>query len=157
MPDDTHKLSAVALFRGLGEAELHELLAIARTQSFSRGSVVVHDGDRGAELFVVLSGRVRISLRLSGAQEETLGTFGPGDSFGEMAVLGDPAGATRSASVSAVDDCTMLAIDGASLRKLVEEDRDLGFVLLRNLVGKLSHALRSSNDKVSLLAESARF
>ncbi len=157
MSDSIQQLAGTELFEGLSYGQLQELLYIARIEIFERDAIVFRDGDPGGELFVVLDGRVRISLRLSGAKDETLGLFCSGESFGEMTALGDAPEAKRSATATAQERSSVVVIEGAALRKLVEDKRDLGFVVMRNLVGKLSRALRCSNDKVSLLAESARF
>lgn len=157
MPDPVTKLASAQLFEGLSDVELGELLHIARIEIFERGATIFRDGDPGAELFVLLAGRVQISLRLSGGKIETLGYLGSGESFGEMAVFTTQSQTERSATATADEHCSVLVIERTELRKLLEENRNLGFVVLWNLVAKLSGALRTSNNKVMLLAESARF
>ncbi|MCP4038705.1 MAG: cyclic nucleotide-binding domain-containing protein [bacterium] len=157
MREQTEKLASAQLFSGLEVDQLAELLLISRVAEFKRDAVIVRDGEPGSEMFVVMGGRVRISLRLSGAEEEALGFLGPGGTFGEMAVFTDQDPGARSATAVAHEDCSLLVIDGTELRALLDENRDLGFVVLSNLVSKLSAALRTSNDKVTLLSESARF
>lgn len=156
MPDLVTKLANAQLFEGLGDAELGELLQIARIEIFEREATIFCDGDPGGELFVLLAGRVRISLRLSGAKLETLGYLRSGESFGEMAVFTTEPETERSATATADEQCSVLVIERTELRKLLEKNRNLGFVVLSNLVAKLSRALRTSNDRVMLLAESAR-
>lgn len=157
MPDPAKQLANAQLFEGLSDVELAELLQIARIEIFERGATIFRDGELGEELFVLLAGRVRISLPLSGAKEEKLGHLGSGESFGEMAVFAQQPESKRCANATADEHCSVLVIERADLRTLLEANRNLGYIVLRNLVAKLSDALRSSNDKVTLLAESARF
>ncbi len=85
-----------------------------QAQLFSRfgkkiplNTVLFHEGDAGEEMFIIQSGRVKISKRIRGV-EKTLATLEKGEFFGEMAILNDK---PRSASAETLDDCDMLVID----------------------------------------------
>src|SRR5574337_1045094 len=85
-----------------------------QAQLFSRfgkkipiGTVLFHEGDKGEEMFIIQSGRVKISKRIRGV-EKTLATLEKGEFFGEMAILNDK---PRSASAETIEECDRLVID----------------------------------------------
>jgi CRP/FNR family transcriptional regulator, cyclic AMP receptor protein len=89
------------IFRGVPEAEVQRVLSIARRRTFRPGEVVFHMGDPGDTLHLVVSGRfaVRVPTRLG--DTVILAVRGPGEMFGELALLGTAA--LRSATVEALD------------------------------------------------------
>jgi serine/threonine-protein kinase len=80
-------------------------------QAFAPGDLVIREGDTGESAYIIVSGRCRAYRRVDEG-EETLGTMGPGDVFGEMALLLDE---PRAASVQAIDPVTLLVLDRATL------------------------------------------
>src|SRR5271167_4585532 len=104
MYEDT--LAHVELFSGLGKKDLHLLAQNCKERKYSAGSVLISQGDTGAGLYVITSGKVRITQANNPDRaEEEIATAGAGDVLGEMALLDD---LPRSATVTAVDDVTAL-------------------------------------------------
>jgi serine/threonine-protein kinase len=99
------------------------------------GDLIIREGEAGDAAYIIVSGKCR-AFRAIGDQQETLETMGPGDVFGEMALLLD---APRAASVEALEPSTLLVLDratlteglgvegwtGALVRALAERFRDL--------------------------------
>jgi CRP-like cAMP-binding protein len=86
------------LFRGLPKATLERIAALGRRRVYEEGAVIFMRGDPGDSLCGVVSGRVRISASRPGGKEVFLNIMGPGDSFGEIALLdGMPRTATATA------------------------------------------------------------
>ena len=95
-------LGRVPLFAGLRTAELERLSACMHLRSYGPGEVIFLEGDPGTGLCVIQSGRVKIVLTSSDGREFVLNVYGPGEFFGEFALLdGDP----RSADAVAQGDC----------------------------------------------------
>ncbi|HEY3495169.1 MAG TPA: protein kinase [Polyangiaceae bacterium] len=82
-------------------------------QAYADGQLVIREGDTGEAAYIIVSGRCR-AFRKADDGEETLATMGPGDVFGEMALLLDE---PRAASVVAVEPCTLLVLDRATLEE----------------------------------------
>src|SRR5271165_3586500 len=94
------QLDRIAIFQDLDAASLSELVQAMRRRSFRPGEAIFHRDDPGQVLYVIKEGRVRIRLTSAEGQEVALAVFGPGESFGEMAILDSQ---PRSADAIAVD------------------------------------------------------
>ena len=86
-------LANMPLFSRLSEREMLRVMQVAEVRAFDAGDMVIKEGDRGDELFTVLSGQVRVSRG-----DTVLTTFGSGEHFGEMALIRS---VPRSATVHA--------------------------------------------------------
>jgi CRP/FNR family cyclic AMP-dependent transcriptional regulator len=123
------------LFAGVPAEELRQVLAIARRRRFTRGEVVFHQHDPADSLHLVESGRfaVRTMTRLGG--ESLLSIRGPGDVFGELALV---LGAPRAATVAALEPSETLAVYRADFDELrrarPEVDRTLAVLFAGALV-----------------------
>ncbi len=109
-----------------------------------KGTVLFRQGDPGDEMFVVSQGRIRLTIG-QGGNETEVNVLGPGEFFGELSLLtGEP----RSATATAVDDSTLLAIGQDVFTMLVQDDLDIVFRMF-NIQGK---RLRSTNLPLEELA-----
>lgn len=93
-------LAQVAIFAGLDADGLRELASAARRRTFRSGEVIFHRDDPGQVLYVIRTGKVKIYITSQDGQEVSLAVFGPGDYFGELALLD---GQPRSASAVAIE------------------------------------------------------
>jgi CRP/FNR family transcriptional regulator, cyclic AMP receptor protein len=80
---------------------LRALLTIARRRSFDRNEIVFHRGDPADSLHLISKGRFAVRIATPLGDQATLSVRGPGDSFGELALLGEQS--ARSATVSALE------------------------------------------------------
>jgi eukaryotic-like serine/threonine-protein kinase len=133
-PDPANRYASVVELR----ADVHSFLLgglhLPR-QAFGEKQVIIREGDPGDAAYIIVSGRCR-AFRKVDEREETLATMGPGDVFGEMALLLDE---PRAASVEAIEPVTLLVLDrvtldeglgvegwtGALVRALAQRFRDL--------------------------------
>ncbi len=146
--DVVDHLSRIPLFEGLEPEALKKLAGLTRTVSFPTDARIVEMGESGLSLFVVLEGQVRV-LYPARSSDFELARLGPGDFFGEMALLNDK---PRSATVQAVEDVEQL---------LVLEQDDFRDVLLEapsvaiQLIESLSIRIRSADEHISSLSDKA--
>ncbi|HEU4618503.1 MAG TPA: Crp/Fnr family transcriptional regulator [Gammaproteobacteria bacterium] len=122
------------LFRGLPDATLDRLAALAGRRAYQKGGVIFSQGDPGDALFGVASGRVRISASGSGGREVFLNIMEPGDTFGEIAVMD---GLPRTAGATALDDTTLVVLKRVDFLALLEREPRLGIHLLMLLCQRL--------------------
>jgi CRP/FNR family transcriptional regulator len=134
-------LSKVDLFTGLDKKHLRSLAASTVERSYPAGSVLMKQGDTGAGLFMLVSGKVKITQETgSDTAEEDLGTMGAGAVLGEMALLDD---LPRSATVTALEDVKALLLPIWDFRTALQNNPEIGVKLLATL----SHRLRKAEGK----------
>ncbi len=152
--EDTGPLARIQMFTGLSMHSLQLIASIASSQSYSKNTVLFRAGDPGDRLFVIVTGRVRISREVPGMGEEALAIFGPGDYFGEMAIIDE---APRSADAHVHEACTLLEIRKDAMEHLMFLHKDLAYEVLWNVVRTLTARLRDTTDKVTFLAVTGKF
>ena len=126
-------LGGVRLLRGLDPTALAELARRADTLTVEAGAYLFRRGDAAHELYVVQSGRLRVLVEGDDGPRIAR-ELGPGEAVGELALL---TGSSRSASVQAVRDTELLAIDADLFDALLIDDLAFSRLLVRELAGQL--------------------
>ena len=128
-------LERVPLFAGLPTDELGELTSRLRPRRYARGETLCLVGDPGTSLYIIDRGRVKLGLTSPEGREIILDLLGPGEVFGELALLdGEP----RSANAVAVEASEVLLLARDDFLRFVEQHPHAALVLLATL----SHWLR---------------
>jgi CRP-like cAMP-binding protein len=122
------------LFRGLSDATLERIAALAARRTYYKASVIFSQGDEGDALYGVAAGRVRISASASGGREVFLNIMEPGDTFGEIAVMD---GLPRTANAIALDTSTLIVIQRGDFLPFLEREPQLAIHLLKLLCERL--------------------
>jgi serine/threonine protein phosphatase PrpC len=138
-------LVKMPLFSRLQERELLRIMQVAEVRAYEPGQVVVREGDRGDQLFIVLSGLVRV---LRG--EAVLSEVGPGEHFGEMALIRSM---PRSATVAAVDPSELIAIRRADFFEILRKEHELAVKLLWQFLGVFADRLDQTSRDLSSARE----
>jgi CRP/FNR family transcriptional regulator, cyclic AMP receptor protein len=110
---------------------------------FPTNTVLFREGDKGEEMFILQSGKVKISKKIRGV-EKTLATLEKGEFFGEMAILNDK---PRSATAETVEDCDMLVIDRKTFETLLRSNVEIAIRFIKRLADRL----RETNDQMEAL------
>ncbi len=105
-------------------------------RDYAAGETIFHAGDRGNCMFIVLAGAVRI-VRSTEHGEDTLAELGPGEFFGEMALVDN---STRMASAVAVTTTRLAEIDRARFVYLVGQQPAFALTVMRVLAQRLARA-----------------
>jgi CRP/FNR family transcriptional regulator len=135
-------LRSVPLFSDLEQGELERFSRVAVPRTFPSSTRVFHEGDRSDACYIVRSGSFRVTREHSDGLAITLATLGPGDIFGELAMLD---GEVRSASVEALVDGELLALPAGEVRALLGRHPEITVKLVAALVRRL----RSANERIS--------
>jgi len=125
-------LQRVPLFEHFDKGDLERLARSFKERTFDAGSTVAGEGKTGAGFFVIESGEATVSVR--GDERRTLG---PGDYFGEIALIDDGA---RSATVTAVSDLHCYGLTSWEFRPLVESNASIAWKLLETMAQRLRAA-----------------
>ena len=134
-------LQSTALFAHTPENVLSSIVPIMKEVTFYAGEEIFAKGDIGTSLFIVHDGQVGI---FNGEQQ--LATFGPGDFFGELALLDTE---PRSATAAALSQVLVFRLDQEDFYDLMEERGEV----LRNILRMLCQRIRRQNDRMRELAE----
>ena len=132
------RLEDSKLFRQLPSPELEKLRGMATERQFRAGSEIFKEGDSGDGVYVVKDGAVKISGLISPTVRHVFSQVGPGELFGEMAVIEQK---PRSACAMAKQTTSVYFIPRAEMKALVERSPTLAMGLLR----EISHRLREFN------------
>ncbi len=138
-------LRSLPAFTGWSTEAISGLLQRARKVRFFPGDVLFREGEPGSSLFVVLEGRVKVTLR-AGDREIDHAEVGPGAILGEMALI-DPG--PRSATAAATEEGSCLGLSASELEELQWEDPTLASVLLRAFTQTLAGRVRSADGLIA--------
>jgi CRP/FNR family transcriptional regulator len=127
-------LAKVPIFSGLAPAEMDFLAQHAVSRAYDPGQIIFTEGDACAGLYVVVSGHVRIFKTSAGGREQVLSIDGPGSSVAELPVFD---GGTYPASVTAVDNATLLFVSKQAFQELCLAHPQVALKVLRVVGGRL--------------------
>jgi CRP-like cAMP-binding protein len=154
MSDRKSQLAGITLFAGLKPPALELIDKISNEEIHAAGTKIFQHGDAGDKLYLILEGKVRISREVQGMGEEALAVLGPGQAFGEMALLDE---SPRSADARVHERCRVLAIPKDRFDDLLFLHKDLAYEVLWSMVRMLVGRLRDTNDKLTFLSVSGKF
>ena len=138
-------LGRVALFCRLDERELGSIMGIAEVGEYGAGETVMREGEMGDELHVILSGR------LSLAKGQTpIGELGPGEHFGEMALIRTT---PRSATVTAVEPSELVTLRRRDFFEIIRTEPAVAVKLLWQFVLVLADRLEQTTLDLSVARE----
>ncbi len=135
-------LRRVPLFSELSEDELNGIADVAIPRSYPKGVRVFHEGDTSDACYIVRNGDLRVTREHPDGRAIALATLGPGDIFGELAMLD---GEARSASVESLSECELLALPAGDVRRLLASTPETTVKLVVALVRRL----REANERIS--------
>lgn len=143
-PARAELLQSMPIFGALRDDVLDFLIVRMRVRRVEAGAYAVREGDAAESLFIVEQGRATVLKGWEG-HEVALGALGPGDCFGEMALMDLM---PRSASVRADEACTLLELCAGDLDALWHHDAEQFTLLQMNLGREVSRRLRQSGERL---------
>jgi CRP/FNR family cyclic AMP-dependent transcriptional regulator len=138
-------LNNIDIFTGLSTSETKEIMACAKKQRYPHGSFVLHRGDVGDLIYLILTGSVKVVLAHLDGNEIILNILKSGDYFGEMSVFDYM---PRSATIVAEEDCEFLIIPRETITSQISKNPKIALKMLSNM----SRRVREANDQVNCLA-----
>lgn len=138
-------LEKTPLFSSLDASELALLSSQAVTRTFPKNSVIINEGDASDALYIMNSGRVKVFLSDEDGKEMVLNTLGPGEYFGEVAMLDN---APRSASIITLEKTCISIISKKDFEACLFRNSALAMLIIRDLAKRL----RMATENVRSLA-----
>jgi CRP-like cAMP-binding protein len=132
-------LSKVPLFEGLSRPHLERLADLAQEVSYGAGRMLVKAGTPGVAFYVILEGQAKVFKgKIATAQGEAM--LGPGDFFGELALLD---GGPRSASVVAASPLSTIRIERAPFRRMLKDEPEIALKMLEAMARRMRGMVES--------------
>jgi CRP/FNR family transcriptional regulator len=143
--DTIELLRQMPLFSTLAEDELARVAEVASTDRFEPEQIVFREGESSDTCYVIRSGHACALREHPDGRVITLARFGPGDIFGELAMLDNE---RRSATIQALDELELIAILAPDMRRLLGEHPEIAV----KLIAALGQRLRETNERVAGLS-----
>jgi CRP-like cAMP-binding protein len=136
-------LARMPLFSELTDEESARLAALLRARRYARSEVIFLEGDEGTALCLIAEGRIRIQLTGTDGREVVITVYGPGEIFGEMALLdGEP----RSADAIAQEPSRVFWLQRDDFQAFLEDHPRAAMKMLAALSRRLRHTTRVVQD-----------
>jgi len=129
-------------FPGIKAQEIEELIAFSKVRAYPPGSVLCHENALEDRFYMILEGEVEVTKVINNNQNRLLKTLGPGDFFGEMALIHN---APRAATVTSKSALTTLELDKAAFDRVLHNSSSIAMAM----VSEISNRLRS-NDQLAV-------
>ncbi len=136
--DDAKKLEQTPFGASLTPRSCQRIAHLARHISLPHGQLLFREGADNPNVYLMLRGRVDLSMTIPGRGAIRILTVGSGDLVAWSAVLGD---GKMTCSAQVQEDSELLALSGPQLKELMEQDHELGFEFMRVVAVSLSKRL----------------
>jgi CRP/FNR family cyclic AMP-dependent transcriptional regulator len=138
-------LGKSALFGSLADTDRAAIAARMRRVDFEPDQMIFSRGDPGREIYLVLEGRIRLSILSSDGRELSFAHAGPGNIFGEIAALD---GGERTAGATAISRVQAMALPQRAMMELIENNPKVGLAAIRFLCTRL----RETDQRLEAIA-----
>jgi CRP-like cAMP-binding protein len=145
MTDSGDFLKSIPIFSELDTERLKQISQLGTRKFFKKDSVILHEDETGSALFVIVTGKVKISRESDDGKEVILTILNESDFFGEMAIID---GLNRSAGVTAIEDTELFLIQRVDFLNLLHEHPEISIALLQ----ELTRRLRASDLRIKSLS-----
>src|SRR5688572_20402556 len=139
---DESFLRNVFLFKDLNEAESRHICGLLKEETFQPGDRILDEGRAGVALYIIWSGRVRVSRRFE-KESFVLTELGPYDFFGEMSLIDD---SPISATVDAIHDTILFRMTGPDFKGLTSTHNELSSKLWESVARSLTIRIRKTGE-----------
>jgi CRP/FNR family transcriptional regulator, cyclic AMP receptor protein len=140
---DLSLLGDTTLFKELSDEQIAAIVNLSETSTFREGDKIISEGDPGDKVYLILAGRVAITVSLPDDERtEEIATLNKGEVFGELTLLGR---GKRAANVITKTEVNLMEWNTLVLNSFLEQDTELGFLVMRSLAQSLSDRLTSTN------------
>jgi CRP-like cAMP-binding protein len=143
--DEQELLRSVPIFSELTETDFTSLGRVANRRRYPKDAVVFFENEQGDFFFMILEGRIKVTILGDDGREVILSLLGAGDFFGEMALLDNE---PRSATAIAVEDSELLSLHRNDFQSVLTDNRSIMIGLIKILTARL----RRANHQISTLA-----
>jgi len=143
--DDKELLRTVPIFSELSDADIASLARLASRRRYPKDTVVFFENEEGDFFFMIVEGRIKVTILGDDGREVILSILGTGDFFGEMALLDNE---PRSATAIAIEDSELVSLHRHDFQSVLSDNRSIMSALIKILAARI----RKANHQISTLA-----
>lgn len=137
-------IRANLMLQGIDDKGIVRLAELCEERQMAEGTTVFIENMPGESLFLIRKGAVRISRMFAEGDEKTLVVLGPGDMFGEMAIID---GLPRAATARVAEGVELISLRKQDFESLCQSDPALALKLVVNIVRSFSKRTREAGDE----------
>ena len=141
----TENLQDISIFSSLKQEEVRKIADFCMPRTYPKNSMIILEEEFGDTVFAICEGTVKITRVNDEGKEVILALLGPGEIFGEMAIID---GESRSANALAQENCILLAFPQNEFLKILKTYFEVSF----SLMGELARRLRKSDQQIEALS-----
>jgi CRP/FNR family transcriptional regulator len=143
-------IRSVPLFSTLSDDEFNQLAPIFVTRAYRKNQIIFMEEETGNYMYLVLSGKVKVTKAGSGGKETILAIHKSGDFFGEMSLLD---GKTEPATVSAMEDAKIISVSGADFHKFLLHNEKVMLQIIHVLCARLRAVWQTQSQNYRTVEE----
>lgn len=150
--DISNCIQKIPLFQKVSQdrKSIDAISSIIEIRYYQQGEYVFREQEKGDELFIILSGTVRVCKTTTYEEEYTIVDLHKDSYFGEIALMDDD---VRSASIQVIEDCALIVIGRDKFEALGDKHPEITLPITKTLAKSLCEKLRNTNRDVILLYE----
>jgi len=138
-------LREISPYNALSTNDLESFAGIATKRKYKKNMVLIQQGDETNSLYILLEGEMKVYVEDDQGKELTVKMLKPGDSFGELALLGD---FPRIANVMTTTNCVVSAVSKGGYLELLKENPQISLALIQSL----ANMVRETTEELSSIA-----
>lgn len=138
-------LKNISLFENLNYEELEKIKSITRERIYKKGSIVIVEGEKSENVFIIKSGKVKIFKTSADGREIILDIKGKSKIFAEVTLFNN---SKNPATVKAIEDSTILSINNYELEEIIKQNPDMAL----NIIKILNKRLNDAQSRIKNLA-----
>lgn len=138
-------LKEISPYNALSTSDLESFAGIATKRNYRKNMVIIQQGDDTGSLYILLEGEMKVYIEDDQGKELTVKILKPGDSFGELALLGD---FPRVANVVAMTDCVVSTVSKDKYMAVLKEYPEISLALIKSL----ANMVRETTEELSSIA-----
>ncbi len=135
----------VSIFHGLSSRQLGRVIRILQKRDYAQNEILFKEGSLGKAVFVIRSGKVQLTRGAPSKKHRELAVLGPGDVFGEMALLEE---SERTATAVMIESGEIYLLYTTVLDRLTHQHPNTGTKIFKNMAMILSRHLRRTNKSI---------
>jgi len=143
--DEQELLRTVPIFAELTDPDIASLSKLATRRRYPKDTVVFFENEEGDFFFMILEGRIKVTILGDDGREIILSVLSAGDFFGEMALLDNE---PRSATAIAIEESELLSLHRTDFQNVISDNKAIMSALIKILTARL----RRANHQISTLA-----